>query len=153
MQPEILIKNKHQMAADLQRMERAILKSLEYEGFPGAAEVSILLTNDNEIHLLNKNYRNIDSPTDVLSFSLLNETDVVKYGELIAIGDIVISIDTAYRQSRAQQKSLDDELELLVIHGMLHLLGYDDSADDLADIMRNREKGILNELINDKKQQ
>jgi probable rRNA maturation factor len=141
------------MAADLQRMERAILKSLEYEGFPGAAEVSILLTNDNEIHLLNKNYRNIDSPTDVLSFSLLNETDVVKYGELIAIGDIVISIDTAYRQSRAQQKSLDDELELLVIHGMLHLLGYDDSADDLADIMRNREKGILNELINDKKQQ
>lgn len=134
-------------------MERAILKSLEYEGFPGVAEVSILLTNDNEIHLLNKNYRNIDSPTDVLSFSLLNETDVVKYGELIAIGDIVISIDTAYRQSRAQQKSLDDELELLVIHGMLHLLGYDDSSDDLADIMRNREKGILNELINDKKQQ
>lgn len=131
-------------------MERAVLKCLQYEGFSTPAEVSILLVDDKTIHDMNRNYRGIDRPTDVLSFSLLEGEDKgVANGELLPIGDIVISIDTAERQAIELGRELDDELETLVIHGVLHLLGYDDSTDELADIMRNREKGIANQLTDD----
>jgi probable rRNA maturation factor len=92
----------------------------------------------------------MDKPTDVLSFSQIEGDEQSVFEGVTALGDIVISIDTADRQADSGGRSLDDELEILTIHGMLHLLGYDDSDDDLADIMREREKGILNGLIHER---
>lgn len=133
------------------RLEKAVLRSLQHEAFTSDAEVSILLADDRYIHELNLQYRHMDKPTDVLSFSQIEDSDDTSDLEgAVTLGDIVISIDTAERQADSGGCSLDDELEMLTIHGMLHLLGYDDSDDDLADIMREREKGILNGLIHER---
>ena len=89
------------------------------------AELSVLLTDDSEIQSLNRQYRGIDNPTDVLSFSQL-EGDVVplENGPLL-LGDIVISLDRAREQAMAFDVSVEEELRRLFIHGLLHLMGYD----------------------------
>lgn len=102
------------------------------------------------MHKLNRDYRGIDRPTDVLSFSQLEGEGITPVDAAVTLGDIVISTDTAGRQASAGGRSLNDELEILVIHGMLHLLGYDDATDELADLMREHEKGILNGLIDER---
>lgn len=87
------------------------------------AEVSILLTDDDEIQILNRDYRSIDRPTDVLSFSLLEGEGARFAGD--ALGDLVVSIATAARQAREAKRPLIDELTMLLAHGLLHLLGWD----------------------------
>ena len=87
------------------------------------AEVSILLTDDDEIQILNREYRSIDRPTDVLSFSLLEGEGARFAGD--ALGDLVVSITTAARQAREAKRPLIDELTMLLAHGLLHLLGWD----------------------------
>ena len=87
------------------------------------ATVSIVLTNDTFIQELNRTYRNIDKPTDVLSFPM-KEGDSLE-GDNNLLGDIVISIDTAERQAPLLEYTLTEELTSLLIHGLLHLLGYD----------------------------
>lgn len=125
------------------RLTQAVKKSLQVEGFQKPAEVSIVLTDDDEIHALNRDYRGIDRPTDVLSFSQLEGLPIEVMDDTIPLGDVVISVDTARRQAESIGHSIDDEIEHLVVHGMLHLLGYDDSTDEGADEMREHEKKIL----------
>ncbi|HAC78834.1 MAG: rRNA maturation RNase YbeY [Candidatus Binatia bacterium] len=86
------------------------------------SELSILLTDDEEIHRLNQAYRQRDRPTDVLSFSQ-REGDFP--GPAAVLGDVVISMDTAHRQAHERGHSFDVELLELLAHGLLHLLGYD----------------------------
>jgi probable rRNA maturation factor len=128
---------------DQKRLIKVVRRSLRYEGFDKPAEVSILLTDDEEIHRLNRDYRGIDRPTDVLSFSQLEGMPVGAPDEAVTLGDVIISVDTAKRQARDKGHSLADELDLLTVHGMLHLLGYDDETDEQADEMREHEKAIL----------
>lgn len=128
------------------RLKRAVRKSLQSEGFEGPAEVSIVLTDDAEIHVLNREYRGIDRPTDVLAFSQLEGETFHQESGPVALGDIVISVETAARQATEAGHSLQDEIDLLVVHGVLHLLGYDDQTEDGAAEMRRREKAILSEL-------
>ena len=92
----------------------------------GDAELSVLLTNDREIHALNLAHRDKDKPTDVLSFPLDEGggADGTVSGTRI-LGDVVISIDTAARQARGRQRELLPEVRFLLAHGLLHLLGYD----------------------------
>ena len=85
--------------------------------------VSILFTNDDQIQKLNRDYRGIDRPTDVLSFSLL-EGEGARHAQGM-LGDLVISIPTAKRQARAAERPLLDEMTMLLAHGLLHLLGWD----------------------------
>ncbi|WP_231725953.1 rRNA maturation RNase YbeY [Chthonomonas calidirosea] len=128
-------------------LRRAVRQLLQSEG-RSRAEVSILLTNDTEVHQLNLLYRGKDSPTDVLSFgqytapsdrvSLLS-TD----GLPLLLGDVVISVDTAIRQAQQHSLALADELALLAVHGTLHLLGYEDETEQGAAIMRLKEREIL----------
>lgn len=96
---------------------------------------SINFVSKEEIHKLNKKYRDIDKPTDVLSF----EAEDID-GDL---GDIFICADVAYENSQKFNTSLNSELELLIVHGMLHLCGYDHISDDEAKIMENKEEEIL----------
>jgi len=92
----------------------------------GHAELSVLLTNDREIHALNLQHREQDKPTDVLSFPLDEGggADGAVSGTRV-LGDVVISLDTAARQARARKRELLPEVRFLLAHGLLHLLGYD----------------------------
>ena len=103
---------------------------------PGA-EVSIILTNDDEIHALNREYRHIDRPTNVLSFEL---------GDDILLGDIYISFDTVQREAAAANISIAEHAAHMVVHGVLHLQGYDHIKNRDAKKMENLEIKILNSL-------
>ena len=101
----------------LKTKARRILRLLDLEG----CELSVALVGNEEIHRLNRLYRSRNEPTDVLSFPL-NEP-LPSGGRLI--GDVVISVEKAAQQARERRRSLDDELEVLLIHGILHNLGFD----------------------------
>jgi probable rRNA maturation factor len=106
-------------------LERAAQAALVYEAQPLDSELSIVLTNEARLHELNLNYLGIDAPTDVLSFPA-SETDPetgTRY-----IGDILISIPRAQAQANAAGHPLESEVQLLVVHGVLHLLGHDHAA-------------------------
>jgi probable rRNA maturation factor len=111
-------------AASVRRIADAMLAELEL----AHAELSVLLTNDAEIHALNHAHREQDKPTDVLSFPLEEGEAVVRAqspGQVRALGDVVISLDTAARQARGRKRELLPEVRFLLAHGLLHLLGYD----------------------------
>jgi probable rRNA maturation factor len=141
---EVMIKNLQSQPVDQDKLVRVANKLLRVEDFPYSAEVSIVLTTDEHIHELNRDYRGKDKPTDVLSFQQLEEDDLRgQPDEPVILGDVVISVETASRQAAERHWTLDDELALLAAHGMLHLLGYDDETDEGADEMREHEKAVL----------
>jgi probable rRNA maturation factor len=105
-------------------------------------EVSVLLTSDESISILNRRYRNIDAPTDVLSFSQ-REPDERFPCEASLLGDVVISVETAQRQAREQSTDLDSEIDVLLAHGLLHLLGYDHAEPHEAEAMLARQAELV----------
>ena len=117
-------------------IRQAIIKTLEYEDFPSDAEVSVTLCDNEYIRKLNKEYRNKDKATDVLSFPLYDfneeDVDILKMEESVALGDIVISLERAKEQAKEIGNSFIEEVAFLTIHSTLHLLGYDHerSKDD-----------------------
>lgn len=122
---------------------------LTTEGFRDNAEVSVSFVSNSEIKLLNRNYRNKDSVTDVLSFPLMEGNDVERNPETgyILLGDIVISLETAVKQASNYGHSLEREIGFLTVHSMLHLLGYDHESSPLDErIMREKEESVLEKL-------
>lgn len=136
---------KSEFARLLERVARAALAS---EGWT-QAEVSIVLTDDREIHALNREYRGVDRPTDVLSFPLMEgedgnlELNGYPEGEPVALGDVVISLERAREQAVEYGHSLHRELAFLTVHGILHLLGYDHDTHERERLMRAKEEAIL----------
>lgn len=124
-------------------IRRAILETLRYEEKTGDFEVSVTFTDNAGIHELNRTYRNIDRPTDVLSFPQID----YDAGELAEgmIGDIVLSLERAKEQADEFGHSFERECAFLSVHSTLHLLGYDHelSDDDDAD-MRARQSEVMN---------
>lgn len=121
----------------------------EYEGFNEDFEVSVSFVNDNEIHQLNLEHREIDRSTDVLSFPLGENGvyDINHETGAYLLGDIVISLETATRQAEIYGHSLEREVGFLTVHSMLHLLGYDHEESSLQErIMREKEEAILGNL-------
>jgi len=116
---------------------------------PKNTEVSILIVDNSYIQELNLIYRNQNKPTDVLSFSmnetLENEPEYESGSEVNLLGDIVISLEQALAQSREYGHSLERELGFLVVHGMLHLLGYDHEREDERKLMRSLEEKVMQE--------
>ena len=106
-----------------------------------ACEVSVLLTNDGAIQSLNRQYRNIDTPTDVLAFAMREDGDESMNSHLL--GDVIISVPTAQRQAHAHNHSLDVEVANLTVHGVLHLLGYDHQISADATIMFEKQAAVL----------
>ena len=128
-------------------IEKVCLKSLQYEEFNEDCEISLSIVTNEEIHDINKQFRNIDSPTDVLSFPQLTfeegeEADVNENGEIV-LGDIIISIDRAKEQAEEYGHSLKRELAFLSVHSMLHLMGYDHMVPEEEEDMFRRQKEIL----------
>jgi probable rRNA maturation factor len=106
--------------------------------------LSIVLTDDATVRALNRDYRDTDRPTDVLSFAQgEGATFISAPGAARHLGDVIISIETARRQARQHRLTLQDEVAHLLVHGVLHLLGYDHERAVDARIMRAREDAIL----------
>jgi len=106
------------------------------------AELSILITDDEEICSLNRDYRGIDRPTDVLSFSQIEGEGPVVLPDLL--GDVVISWETAQRQATELGHEVPTEIKRLLVHGVLHLLGFDHEKDEeAARAMREEEAKYL----------
>ena len=127
-------------------IRQAIIKTLEYEDFPRDAEVSVTFCDNDYIRKLNKEYREKDKATDVLSFPLydFNEEDdeVFEMEGSVALGDIVISLERAKEQAKEIGNSFIEEVAFLTIHSTLHLLGYDherSKEDDEAQCTAQRD--------------
>ena len=131
-------------------IRRAIISSLDYEGFENNAEVSVTFTDNEGIKALNAQYRGIDKETDVLSFPLTDfeggdEPPVDE--EITGLGDIVISLEKAQAQADEYGHSFEREMAFLTVHSMLHLLGYDHVNSEKEDEeMRCRQREILNNM-------
>ena len=143
---------KHSIHYNLKMLIRhTILETLDYEGMENDVEVSVTFVDDEGIRELNKKFRNIDKPTDVLSFPLLDyegESEEPFFDELCHnLGDIVISLERAMAQANEFGHSFEREVAFLTAHSMLHLLGYDHELSDEDDAdMRARQNDIMERL-------
>ncbi len=139
--------------------DKVINYALDYEKCPYEAEISLTLTDNDGIHQVNKEFRDMDRPTDVLSFPLVDydvpgEFDFLEEmdecfnpetGELM-LGDILISLDKVEEQANEYGHSVTREYAFLIAHSMLHLMGYDHMEEDEAKIMESKQEAILNAL-------
>ena len=107
-----------------------------------SAEVSVLLTNDAEVRRLNKTYRGRDKPTNVLSFAALDD-ESEPMTEPLLLGDIILGYETVFQESEDEGKPFSDHVFHLLVHGTLHLLGYDHEDDEDAELMESTEASIL----------
>lgn len=123
---------------------KRVIRTAVTERFPNHKfEVNVTVCDDKTIHQINKEHRNIDRPTDVLSFPFF-DFDTPEVTTLL--GDIIISRDTAYRQAEEYGHSPKREFCFLAAHSALHLLGYDHETEDEREIMEAKQREILDEL-------
>lgn len=122
-------------------LEKVVKECLLLEKESTDYEISISLVDNEEIRDLNREYRNIDRETDVLSFPLDED-----FGEVPILGDIVISLEKALEQSKEYNHSLVREVAYLTAHSMFHLMGYDHMGENEKKIMRKKEKEIMKRL-------
>jgi probable rRNA maturation factor len=127
---------------DFGAFERLAQFALQMEGVPEGTELSIALVDEDEIAALNERYRGKSGPTDVLSFGC-DEPCPTPGDEPITLGDVVIAPSLAERQAEDLGHSVEHELDVLLVHGVLHLLGYDHEDDDDAAAMEARQAAIL----------
>ena len=146
---KILIENKQKkIKLDLRKVRGRITRLMKHLNCSDK-EVSILLVGDEEIQLLNKQYRGKNKPTNVLSFSLLEGECGNVNPQLL--GDIVISVDTVQKDARKQDLSLERAMDLLIGHGLLHLLGYnhENTSKKEARKMHQKERELC-EFLKDR---
>ena len=141
-------------------IEAVINKTLETENCPYETEVNVLLTGNNEIHEVNKEYREIDRPTDVLSFPMVDYEQPSDFSSVeknpesylnpetdeLLLGDIMISVDKVYEQADEYGHSRKREFAFLIAHSMLHLLGYDHIDEAERKVMEVKQEAILDAL-------
>ena len=129
---------------ELETVEKVLMSAIEKEKLVNTS-FNLIIVDNNYIHELNKNYRHIDRETDVITFALEDEKDmVVPDGERV-LGDIYISIDKAKSQAKEYGHSLLRELTFLAVHGFYHLLGYDHMTKEEEEIMFSKQEEVLHE--------
>ncbi|MFQ5812511.1 MAG: rRNA maturation RNase YbeY [Anaerolineae bacterium] len=131
----------------LRRLAAEVLSQEEVEG---ETELSLIMTDDEAIRELNRQFRGVDAPTDVLAFGAGAEEHFVTAPDSPPyLGDVVISYQRALAQAEELGHAVGEELKLLVIHGILHLLGYDHQEEAAARKMRKRESKMTNDVEED----
>ena len=129
---------------DLDVLKPLLLYARSYEGLDDTElEFSVIIVDNERIHKINKEYRGIDRPTDVISFAL-EDSEGVELENYRILGDIYISIDKVKEQAKSYGHSERRELAFLTVHGFLHLLGYDHMEPDDEKIMFAKQEEILN---------
>ncbi len=107
---------------------------------------SVIFVDNNYIHELNKNYRNIDRETDVITFALEDDESIINGSDNRMLGDIYISLDKAHSQAEEYGHSFKRELSFLAVHGFYHLLGYDHMTPEEEKIMFGKQEEVLSEF-------
>lgn len=142
-------------------IESVIREAVDFEKCPYEPEINVILTDNESIREINRQYRSIDAPTDVLSFPMISYETPADFGfienagvedffepdtgELI-LGDIIISVEKVMEQASEYGHGVKRELAFLVAHSMLHLFGYDHLTEDEAHIMEERQGRILENI-------
>lgn len=130
-------------------VRRACNATLKIEKFQGDAEVNVIFVDDEQIKKMNSEFRNLDKSTDVLSFPLGENGiyDINPETDSKMLGDIVISVEHAFKQADLYGHGIEREIAYLTVHSMLHILGYDHVNDRLQRIkMRDKEEEVLSLL-------
>lgn len=143
-------------------VEKVMQAVLESEGCPYEAQVNVLITDNESIHQYNRDYRQIDRPTDVLSFPNLDfaapadfsasllEAHMADYfdpeSDELLLGDIIVSVDKVYEQAESYGHSAKREFAFLIAHSMLHLCGYDHMEAEEAAIMEEKQEQLLQQI-------
>lgn len=158
---EIELEQKVPFTFSYEDLAKKVIKAcLDYVDFPYEAEVNLTLTDNEGIHAINKEFRQIDRPTDVLSFPMLNYETAGDFAFLDAedsadfnpdtgeamLGDIVISVDKVLEQAESFGHSVEREFAFLITHSMLHLFGYDHMEEAEAGVMEAKQKEILQKM-------
>ncbi len=128
---------------DLSAFERLAAFVLEREETPIAIELSIAVVDIEEMSQLNLRFRGKEGPTDVLSFGCDDPCAVVGPDEPVTLGDVVVAPEVAEAQASEYGHTVEEELNLLLVHGVLHLLGYEHESDEEAVVMQARERVLL----------
>jgi len=123
---------------DKQVFERAVTHVLQESDFR-SAEISLVIVNDEEMHRLNVEFLDHDYPTDVLSFPLAKKNGFLA-------GEIIASVDTAHRECKSHGLTTTEELMLYVVHGVLHLIGYNDKDEEARNVMRKKENYFMEKM-------
>ena len=131
-------------------IEKVIQKCFEVENLTNSKlYVSVTLTTPEQIHKINKQYRDVDRPTDVLSFPMFEKEELekkIKNNDFLyedVLGDLVISIDQVKKQAKEYGHSFERELAYMLVHGFYHLMGYDHIKEEDKQIMRPKEEKVL----------
>lgn len=134
--------SEHSLRMLVDRVLEATLHALEFDDVD--SELSLVFTDDANIRTINAKWRHIDKATNVLSFPAFSIQPGQRPGPIL--GDIVIARETVQREAQEENKSFDDHLSHLIVHGLLHLTGYDHQNDDEAEQMESLERKILASL-------
>lgn len=129
--------------------EKVLTQALQELNLPQDAEVSVVFVDDVAIQDLNREYRQKDTPTDVLSFAQQEGEDLIDAYGVPVLGDIVISLERATEQAESFQHSLMRELAFLLVHGLLHLVGYDHD-EEFEGEMREKQEAVLRAIAVDR---
>jgi len=150
---DVLISNDAELDTllDSSEVEHICSLVLEREGVERDVEISLSYVDEEEMHALNKEWRGIDRTTDVLSFECDSAFDAdIPDDMTLELGDIILAPEVIARQAPGFGNSPADECRLMLVHGMLHLLGYDHIQDGEAEVMEAREDELLRELARER---
>lgn len=144
----VAIEDEQDLAINLMALRRIAVGVLQAEGFPPDTELSVTLVGDARIGEMNQRFLGRDGPTDVLSFPLSDLRPGVpppskSASPPFSLGDVVISPAYVKRQAEEYEVEMGDEMALMLVHGILHLMGYDHEQDDDAESMEERERVLL----------
>lgn len=137
---------------DQEWLQRVVEQSLAVQDFDSEVELSVVVTSEETVRKLNQQYRGVDEPTDVLSFALTerkpgDDTPFITPPDgILHLGEVVISYPQAIRQAEENRQKVEQELALLIIHGVLHLLGYEHNEPAQEREMRVLEQRVLSEI-------
>jgi len=145
---EIFVEEKFRNLVGEDWVKKIVKQILEAEGVAPPYEVSLVFTDSETVKQLNRDYRGVDDPTDVLAFYMLpqkgaDSSFALPPDGVTRLGEVIISYPQAVAQAREQGHSPERELALLIIHGILHLLGYDHEEPEEESKMRERERELL----------
>jgi probable rRNA maturation factor len=148
----ISIEEEFRGLVDAGRVRKIVRQILKAEGVAPPYEVGLVFTDSEAVRQLNRDYRGVDEPTDVLAFSMLPQKEADSSFALppdgvTRLGEVIISYPQAAEQAKEQGHATEKELALLVIHGILHLLGYDHEEVEEEAKMRTREKELLEKCL------
>jgi probable rRNA maturation factor len=153
MEINVLIEDGLEIEPEFEWLQRAIEIPLACEGVPTTVEISLVITGQERIQELNRDYRGLDKPTDVLSFAMSEQQTDEEAGAFIGppdgimhLGEIIVSYPQAVMQAAEKGHSIKREMAVLIVHGVLHILGYDHEKAEMEPAMLAREKEILLEL-------